>query len=248
MSSPGDLVYVLRSCKSDGTSHGGFRWPDSGPVECPDWSPAAECGHGLHGLLWGIGDWGLTALSDPNSKWYVVAVPAETVVEIGGKVKFPRGEVVYSGGLPGALTLVAEKRLTHLAAKQPTASTTGDEAPASTTGDEAPASTTGDKAPASTTGFKAPASTTGGYAPASTTGGYAPASATSKHGRACCLGLNGRARAGDLGSLILTRWDDTAGRYRHAVGYVGEGGIEANVWYELDAAGQIVRSPDQGAA
>jgi hypothetical protein len=78
VSSPGDLVYVLRSCKSDGTSHGGFRWPDSGPVECPDWSPAAECGHGLHGLLWGIGDWGLTALSDPNSKWYVVAVPAET--------------------------------------------------------------------------------------------------------------------------------------------------------------------------
>jgi hypothetical protein len=221
VSSPGDLVYVLRSCKSDGTSHGGFRWPDSGPVECPDWSPAAECGHGLHGLLWGIGDWGLTALSDPNSKWYVVAVPAETVVEIGGKVKFPRGEVVYSGGLPGALTLVAEKRLTHLAAKQPTASTTGD---------------------------KAPASTTGVSSPASTTGGYAPASATSKHGRACCLGLNGRARAGDLGSLILTRWDDTAGRYRHAVGYVGEGGIEANVWYELDAAGQIVRSPDQGAA
>jgi hypothetical protein len=27
-----------------------------------------------------------------------------------------------------------------------------------------------------------------------------------------------------------------------AVGYVGEDGIEAGVWYELDAAGRIVRS------
>jgi hypothetical protein len=182
VSSPGDLVYVLRSCKSDGTSHGGFRWPDSGPVECPDWSPAAECGHGLHGLLWGIGDWGLTALSDPNSKWYVVAVPAETVVEIGGKVKFPRGEVVYSGGLPGALTLVAEKRLTHLAAKQPTASTTGDEAPASTTGVSSPASTRHHSPPASATNARAlsqmdgaPASGRGGR-PAIASGGTARSS------------------------------------------------------------------------
>jgi hypothetical protein len=181
----GELVYVLRSCKADGTSRGGFRWPDSGEVSAPDWSPVAECGGGLHGLPGGVGDWSLTALSDPTSKWYVVAVPAESVVEIGGKVKFPRGEVVYCGGLPGAMALIAEKRLTHFAAKQPP--------------------TTGFCAPASTTGFYAPASTTGVYAPASTTGGYAPASATGKRGRACCLGLRGRARAGELGSLILTR-------------------------------------------
>jgi hypothetical protein len=200
----GELVYVLRSCKADGTSHGGFRWPDSGEVSAPDWSPVAECGGGLHGLPGGVGDWSLTALSDPTSKWYVVAVPAESVVEIGGKVKFPRGEVVYCGGLPGAMALIAEKRLTHFAAKQPP-----------------------------TTGF---------CAPASTTGVRAPASATGKRGRACCLGRRGRARAGELGSLILTRWDDAAGRYRHAVGYVGEDGIEAGVWYELDAAGRIVRS------
>ena len=27
---------VLRTCKSDGTSYNGFKWPTAGPVECPD--------------------------------------------------------------------------------------------------------------------------------------------------------------------------------------------------------------------
>ena len=39
-------VLVLRTVNADGTSHGGFRWPDSGAVEAPDWSPVAECGQG----------------------------------------------------------------------------------------------------------------------------------------------------------------------------------------------------------
>jgi hypothetical protein len=49
-------AYVLRTCKADGTSHGGFRWPESGHVEAPNWMPAKECGGGIHGLLWGRGD------------------------------------------------------------------------------------------------------------------------------------------------------------------------------------------------
>jgi len=47
---------MLRTCNPDGTSHGGFQWPKSGKVVCPDWSPAAACGNGLHGLLWGVGN------------------------------------------------------------------------------------------------------------------------------------------------------------------------------------------------
>jgi hypothetical protein len=115
-----------------------FKWPESGRAECPDWNPKPECGNGLHGLLWGIGDWSLSHLSDPTAKWLVVEVKMAEVVDLVDKVKFPSGNVVYCGGLPGAQSLIAEKRLLHLA------STAGEQAPASTTGYKAPASTTGE--------------------------------------------------------------------------------------------------------
>lgn len=50
---------MLRTCIRDGadrlTAYGGFVWPASGPVECPDWEPKKECGNGLHGFLRGAG-------------------------------------------------------------------------------------------------------------------------------------------------------------------------------------------------
>ena len=55
-------VLVLRTCAADMTSYGGFKWPKSGPVKCDDWKPRAECGNGLHGLLWGVGDGSLRPL------------------------------------------------------------------------------------------------------------------------------------------------------------------------------------------
>lgn len=88
-----DTVLVLRTCLSDMTSHGGFRWPASGPVEAPDWSPVASCGNGLHGWLWGAGNWGLKTKGE-NIKWLVVEVEKSLIVDLRDKVKFPRGIVV----------------------------------------------------------------------------------------------------------------------------------------------------------
>lgn len=31
------IVIGLRTCNPDGTSHGGFEWPEAGWVEAPDW-------------------------------------------------------------------------------------------------------------------------------------------------------------------------------------------------------------------
>lgn len=56
-----ETVLVLRTCAADLTSYGGFQWPESGPVESPDWNPIAECGNGLHGWL-GAGDLSRTFL------------------------------------------------------------------------------------------------------------------------------------------------------------------------------------------
>ena len=85
---------VLRTCRADMTSHDGFRWPESGPVEAPNWNPEPICGGGLHGLLWGEGDGSLLCW-EPDAKWLVVRV--EAWVDLIGKVKFPRGEVLFAG-------------------------------------------------------------------------------------------------------------------------------------------------------
>jgi len=90
-------VLILRTCAADMTAHGGFTWPESGPVEAPDWNPEPECGGGLHGFLWGEGDGNLADWSE-SVKWLIVRVLAADVVAIDAcKVKFPRGEVVFVG-------------------------------------------------------------------------------------------------------------------------------------------------------
>lgn len=46
-----DHVLILRTCDADMTSHGGFAWPEAGPVECPDWDPTPRCGGGLRSVV-----------------------------------------------------------------------------------------------------------------------------------------------------------------------------------------------------
>src|SRR5262245_17524388 len=65
-------VLILRTCGVDGTSSYDFRWPETGPVECSDWRPTKACGNGLHGWLWGAGDWSLKKGGDIT--WKVVEV------------------------------------------------------------------------------------------------------------------------------------------------------------------------------
>ena len=100
-----ERVLVLRVCRADLTSPSidanGFRWPAAGEVAAPDWSPTAECGCGLHGWLWGEGRLADNVpdnvLRDPGARWLVVEVVRAEIVELPGKVKFPRGVVVFVG-------------------------------------------------------------------------------------------------------------------------------------------------------
>lgn len=52
----------------------------------------------------------------------------------------------------------------------------------------------------------------------------------------------GTATAGTDGALQLLLWDPTASRHRRKLALVGENGIEANVPYKLDKAGNFVRA------
>lgn len=110
---PEGKALVLRCCNPNMTSHGGFEWPKSGPVSCPDWDPKPECGNGLHGWLWGEGciSQGVYPGSDLDSlAWLLVEVEAAEVVDLQGKVKFPRGDVVYCGDRRAAAEHLARLR------------------------------------------------------------------------------------------------------------------------------------------
>lgn len=99
-------MLVLRTCAPDFKSRNDFLWPESGPIECLDWNPKPECGHGLHGLPWGEGYCSaFKEYLDIGGKALVVEVNDGDVVllERGRKCKFPRGNVVFSGSLEDAI-------------------------------------------------------------------------------------------------------------------------------------------------
>jgi hypothetical protein len=89
-------VLVLRTNKADNTSCNNFKWPFEGDVECAEFEPTAKCGHGFHGLLWGQGDGGMLNW-DADATWCVVEVESKDIINLDGKVKFPRGRVVMTG-------------------------------------------------------------------------------------------------------------------------------------------------------
>ena len=202
-----ETVLVLRMCRSDMSSHGGFIWPKSGPIEAPDFKPLAECGNGLHGWLWGEGD--VTAWSWHTSDVaLVVEVRKEDLVALDHKVKFPRGEVLFVGALHEAADLIAARAPldTAVIGRFVTAGNYG----TATAGNSGTA-TAGEGGTA-----------TAGYSGTATAGNYGTATA----------GNYGTATAGDYGTVQISWHDGT--RTRIVTGYVGECGIEANVAYRVE--------------
>jgi hypothetical protein len=253
------ITYMLRTCKADGTAYGGFQWPKSGPVTCPDWNPSPVCGRGLHGLLMGEGDGSMLDWS-VGSVWIVAEVFADEVVNIYKKIKVPSAVVVYYGDRGGAIELLMAKGgnpstmqagiagtpgtsgAASATGERGAASATGERGAASATGESGAASATGERGAASATGERGAASATGTSGAASATGWSGAASATGWRGAASATGESGYAfstlnvAAGSHGTIISRWWDGAASRWRYVVGYVGEG-IDPYFWYSLDAVG-----------
>ena len=96
--------YGLRTAAADGTSYGGFQWPESGTVTAPDWQPNAKCGNGLHALLNGEGNASLLDWS-PDARWQLVGF--DSYVDLDGKVKFESCEVATGSRLAVTAALSA---------------------------------------------------------------------------------------------------------------------------------------------
>jgi len=246
-------AYMLRTCAADGTSHGGFRWPKEGPVSCPDWDPKPECGHGLHGLLWGGGNLSLLSNAD-DAIWQIVEI--EEWVEIDRKVKVPRGAVVYSGDMAGATVGIAMKWLDHLkktnaftveggaaigGSSQLAASgyssqlaASGDYSQLAASGYSSKLAASGDSSKLAASGYSSQLAASGDSSQLAASGGSSQLAASGDYSIAMCAGPNSTAAAGTNGTIALTWWDAEAKRFRVVVGYVGEDGIEAGVFYRVE--------------
>jgi hypothetical protein len=215
-------VLVLRTCYANGQSYGGFQWPNKGPVSCPDWSPERRCGFGLHGLLWGEGDGSLLNWSE-DALWLVVEVAAKDVVDLDGKVKFPRGRVLVCGTADVAVKYLQDRAPAGKAIVRGTA-TAGDRGTATagyggtaTAGDRGTA-TAGDSGTA-TAGDRGTA--TAGYGGTATAGDGG--TATAGDSGTATAGDRGTATAGDRGTATAgDRGTATAGDRGTAT--AGDGG------------------------
>ncbi len=218
------FVYVLLTCSQDGTSQNGFKWPKTGPVECNDWEPTAECGNGLHGLLWGAGDFSLLNWS-AKSKWLVVKVAEADVVKLDGglKVKFPKCTVEFYGDRDGAIAFIRDKGADplHLCCQQALDGDYG----------QALAGVFGQ----ALVGVYGQASA-GDYGQAFA--GMCGQASVGDYGQALA-GHLGQASAGKNG-IIICIWCDPSGRHRVAVGYTGEQGIKAGYWYRANGDGELI--------
>ncbi len=257
-------TYLLRSSDKDRRSYEGrFQYPESGAVAAPDWNPAPQCGGGLHGLLMGVGDGDLLNWAD-DATWQVLEVEAESLVDLGGKVKVERAEVVYSGARDGAIAFSVERGAdpTQIVCGQATAS--GDYGQATASGTRGQATASGDYGQATASGRYGQATASGHYGQATASGTRGQATASGHYGQATASGDYGqataaggglalarwRARSGEAGLLICLWWDTTADRQRATIGYVGETapGVEVvkpDTWYTTSDTGELVEMPEE---
>ena len=97
---------------------------------------------------------------------------------------------------------------------------------------------------ASATGEYGAASATGNRSAASATGNRSAASATGKHAIACGLGWINKAKACESGAIVLTYRNIQDEIIHIRASKVGENGIKADTWYQLNENGEFVELED----
>ena len=246
---------VLRVCRPDMTAYGGFVWPSEvgATVEDPDWRNDNDCGHGLHGWLYGQGEHGcVDHWVKEGAKWLVLEVETDSIVMLGGKCKFPRATVRFVGEKHDAAT--------YLIAHEPRAVGVAVIGARIAVGDGGTATAgalsklTGGDGATLTGGYGATltggdgATLTGGYGATLTGGDGATLTggdgATLTGGDRATLtgGYGATLTGGDGAELRIRYWDAKAYRWRTAIAYVGENGIKAGVAYRLNETHEFVEA------
>ncbi len=238
-----EYAHVLRVCGPNGESinerAGDFRWPLTvgAIVSASDWRPDAECGHGLHGWLNGVGSVegsGATErAADPASKWLVLKVVKSEIVTLDNetKCKFPRCEIAFVGTMAEAA-----EELVRLGSVGPIIGSTLTGGDSSTLTGGHHSTLTGGHRSTLTGGDSS--TLTGGHR-STLTGGD---SSTLTGGDSSTLtgGYGSTLTGGDSSTLLFAFWDEAANRTRRVLAEIGEAHCEAGVPY-VCVGGKIVR-------
>ena len=89
----------------------------------------------------------------------------------------------------------------------------------------------GDQSAATNTGYRSAATNTGNWSAAEVSGSQSVAAA---------LGIEGKARASEGGAIVLCYRDEDGELIHIRASKVGENGIKADVWYQLNEDGEFV--------
>ena len=254
---PEGHVICMRTCDENLKSHGGFQWPESGEVVCPDWSAKPECENGLHGLLWGMGQADLLNWS-PDAKWLAVEVEEKGIINLNGKVKFQKCRVVLCGDRKAVTDLVS-KHAPNGTAVIGLVQDGGDRSTitggyrSTITGGYRSTITGGDRSTI-TGGYRSTitggdrstitggdgSTITGGDGSTITGGDYS--TITGGDRSTITGGDRSTITGGYYSTLVLTYWDSKTGRNRCVLRYVGEDGIKPGVAYVADGMGGLMEA------
>ncbi len=223
-------VLVMKCVGPNGESFGSFIWPTKvgAIVEAPDWKPAASCGNGLHGWLWGLGDLsaaGGRATTD-GAVWMALAVIETDVLDLGGKVKFPRCRIAAVGDKSTIASIIAAQRPANTPAPMFAQAAAGSRGQAAAGYAGQAAAGYAGQAAAGEAGQAA-----AGYAGQAAAGSRGQA-AVEADGLATC-GIGGLVKGGDNAVLVaMYSTGPMRSDFSYSVGQVGRAGIEAETWYE----------------
>lgn len=246
MSLQTEKVLVTRFCRlqQDGklrSAYNDFLWPRSGPVEAPDWDPVPHCGNGLHGWLEGKG-FGSAWNRNPSDVMLVVEVDRQDIVNLDGKVKFPKGNVIFAGSRKEVTKYMAERGHVGIAYGYMIVGDQVEGCGPAITGHNGTAiagswnlAVAGDYGKA-VAGHQGTAQAGDGGTAQAGNWGKAKAGGEGK----AMVDCGGYVSAG-LGGEIHIRWLDLIyNRYRTAVGYIGENGLKPDTWYKVDGQGNFM--------
>jgi len=119
-------------------------------------------------------------------------------------------------------------------------SATGNRSASSATGNRSASSATGYQSASSATGYQSASSATGNQSASSATGNQSASSAMGKNSVAMNIGIFGKAKADKDGAIVLCNHDSDYNIRHIRASKIGENGIKANTWYQLNDAGEFV--------
>ncbi|EIF7321233.1 hypothetical protein H1J99_000630 [Salmonella enterica] len=119
---------------------------------------------------------------------------------------------------------------------------TGNQSAATNTGNRSAATNTGNRSAATNTGYRSAATNTGYRSAATNTGNWSAAEVSGSQSVAASFGIEGKARASESGAIVLCYRDEDGELIHIRASKVGENGIKADVWYQLNEDGEFVEA------